>query len=363
MRNPTWTISLRDKVDALKRAVDLRDLFVERYPGRFRRSGNWLYGSSPYRRDDHPSFAVNEAVYIDFATGERGDEIDFLMREQGLSFKEALAALETRAGGYFIAPLTPRAATASQPARSEPPPDAWQTVLRTECQRAHEYLFSSQPDARRARRWLRERGLKPKTVWEAGIGFNPAWRETRLRERTTARRVSIAPGIVIPCLVDGALWSVHIRTLPELLPETGDLPKYLFVRGSKTGALYNGDCVTPNAVVLIVEGEFDALLAQQALGNRAVVVTLGSATNRLPPRWRERLNSAARVYSCLDADDAGRRAVKTLAAQLGDKHRALCLPQGKDITEFVVTHRGSLLHWWRGETAQDEPVPVQLRLF
>lgn len=44
-QKPRWSTALRDKVDTLKQAVDLRDLFLERYPDRFRRSGRWLYGS------------------------------------------------------------------------------------------------------------------------------------------------------------------------------------------------------------------------------------------------------------------------------------------------------------------------------
>ena len=55
-----WEASIRNKVDVLKQTIDLRDLFLERYPGRFRRAGRWLYGRSPYRHDEHPSFAVNE---------------------------------------------------------------------------------------------------------------------------------------------------------------------------------------------------------------------------------------------------------------------------------------------------------------
>ncbi|HLU09266.1 MAG TPA: CHC2 zinc finger domain-containing protein, partial [Oceanobacillus sp.] len=246
--------AMREKVDALKRTIDLRELFLERYPGRFRRAGRWLYGPSPYRHDRHPSFAINEDVYIDFATGERGDEVDFVRREQGASFAEAVKLLEARVGGISLA----EAAVIPQwsPSPSEPPPAAWQTVMRAECHRAHTYLFSNTPDARQALDWLRRRGLKKHTLRQAGIGYNPAWRRTRLRDQETGQRVSIAPGILIPCFGDGALWAVHVRTLPEL--NAGQvLPKYLYVRGSKASALFNTDALEPDRDVLIVEGEFD----------------------------------------------------------------------------------------------------------
>jgi DNA primase len=363
-----WSDSLRDKVDRLKRAVDLRELFMERYPGRFRRSGRWLYGSSPYREDRHPSFAVNEDVFIDFATGEHGDEIDFLMVEQNLSFREAVDVLEARAGGISI-PVSDHSSLSSFLTHpSEPPVSAWQVEMEAACRHAQAYLFSNAQDARVALDWLQKRGLKRNMLGRAGIGYNPTWKPTRLRERDTGKYVSIAPGILIPCRVDGVVWAVHVRILEEGLPvrpkgeNRNPLPKYLYVRGSKTGVLYNGDALHDDCAVLIVEGEFDALLAQQELGNQAVVVTLGSAANRLPHRWLERLKAARQVFSCLDGDEAGARATAHLADRLGAQHHVLHLPAGKDITEFVIDHTGDLKTWWRLQTALYEPIPSQLPL-
>jgi DNA primase len=360
-----WSVFQRDKVEALKQAVDLRDLFLERYPDRFRRSGRWLYGSSPYRQDNHPSFAVNEDVYIDFATGEHGDEVDFLRREQGLSFVEAVAALEARAGGVGLPPAE-RPMSPYSPSPSEPPPPAWQSVVRDVCQKAHVYLFSDAPQAKAALHWLQSRGLTLDTIRSAQLGYNPGWQRTRLWDTQAGRRVSVAPGILIPCWVAGALWALHVRTLPALagsnIEAEKPLPKYLYVRGSKSSALYNGDALRPGCTALIVEGEFDALLAQQTLGQNAVVVTLGSAATTLPRRWLARLKEAECVYSCLDNDAAGRRATARLKEWLGEQHQPLRLPQGKDITEFVVAHDGNLEMWWTQATAPDLSKAVQLAL-
>lgn len=130
--------------------------------------------------------------------------------------------------------------------------------------------------------------------------------------------------------------------------------------GSKASALYNGDALEEGCDVLIVEGEFDALLAQQELGKQVVVVTAGSAANPLPRRWLDRLKRAGRIYSCLDGDEAGMRATTVLAELLGEQHQTLRLPQGKDITEFVIDYGGDLNTWWRTETESVAPKPVQL---
>ena len=89
-------------------------------------------------------------------------------------------------------------------------------------------------------------------------------------------------------------------------------------------------------------------------------MTVGSAANPLPRRWLERLQSTRRVYSCLDRDEVGQRATAALAEVLGDLHQRLQLPQGKDITEFVVTYGGNLPVWWRAETERFAPPLVQL---
>src|SRR5262249_44730669 len=140
-------------------------------------------------------------------------------------------------------------------------------------------------------------------------------------------------------------------TVPEIrkfsTAEGEPLPKYLYVRGSKTGTLYRGDFLQAGSDVLLVEGEFDALLAQQILGEIVQVMTLGSAANRLPTRWSAKLKQARYVYSCLDHDEAGERATTMLVKYLGDQHQALALPQGKDVTEFVINFGGDLAAWWK----------------
>jgi hypothetical protein len=56
---------------------------------------------SPFREDRSPSFSVSEEGqrWIDFATGERGDVIDFLAKAKGISGAEAFVELRQMAGG------------------------------------------------------------------------------------------------------------------------------------------------------------------------------------------------------------------------------------------------------------------------
>jgi hypothetical protein len=38
----TWGGSIRAKVYTVKQSIDLRDMVLERYPGRLHRAGRWL---------------------------------------------------------------------------------------------------------------------------------------------------------------------------------------------------------------------------------------------------------------------------------------------------------------------------------
>src|SRR5690606_22239632 len=92
--------------------------------------------------------------------------------------------------------------------------------------------------------------------------------------------------------------------------------KYLNVTGSKLrGALFNGDAVQPDKPLLIVEGEFDAMLAGQLLD--LAVITPGPVSNTLTNRQLEHIRAASVVYILMDNDEAGQGAAQSLTAAIG----------------------------------------------
>src|SRR5690606_18882966 len=99
------------------------------------------------------------------------------------------------------------------------------------------------------------------------IGFNPAW-------RTVGDGCRLAPGIVIPCCIDGELWYLQVRTTAAAR-QSGKVDKYHALTGSKLGALFNANRLLDAAAVFVVEGEFDAMVLGQYTD--AAVVTMGSA--------------------------------------------------------------------------------------
>lgn len=344
---------------ALKQRVDLRDIVRQLWGAPQRSHARYDTYSSRWRDDgQHASFTVYATHYKDFGgAGESGDVFAFLQRELGLNFAESAAWLAASVGGAMPSTgVTAPARPAPAPESPHEPPDArWQQAARKALERAQRYLWSNASDARRVRAYLREvRGLTETTIREAGYGYNPRWDRVEWRDPDTGKQASLAPGIIEPWFADGALWALRVRcrvgNLAAWLGQRDDtwrggetLPKYVNLSGSKqTGGIYNGDALTPDADVLIVEGGFDCMLAQQALGRSLAVVTFGSASTLPSARRLTQLRQARRVYLLLDADAAGQGAQARILDALGDRGVALRLPAGKDVGEYLMQHGGDL---------------------
>lgn len=363
------------QAETLKTALDLRDIVRLMWGAPYRSHHSYNVYHARWRDDgNRPSFTVYATHYKDYGgSGESGDVFSFLQEELNLSFPEALLWVEKHTGTL---PDLPRQRTEqrSRPAaQNEPPPADWQRAARDTLRATQRYLWRDEPDAKRVRDYLRHiRGFSDETIQRAGYGYNANWRRVAWQSPETGRHIYLAPGIIEPWETDGALWALRIRCrvgnlaqhldMPDETGKHGDpLPKYLNLAGSKqSGALYNGDAVKPGGDVLLVEGGFDARLAEQCLRESSqseiAVVTTGSATNYPGRRRLRQLQQAARVLILMDNDSAGQQAQQQLIESLDGKAVSVQLPAGNDVTDFVMAHHGdlvSLLHdalspaWWQ----------------
>lgn len=347
----------------LKQRVDLREVVRQHWGDPVRRNGRYDVHRSMWREDGRrASFTVYKESYKDYGgDGATGDVLTFMQRERGFSFVEALHWLADYCGigTTKTAPtrpvIGPNSYAAQRLAAAAPPAKVWQKVARAAVRQAEVYLWSGAADAQLALAYLRDvRGLNDQTIKAARYGYNPAWRRLQYTHPETGKRVSLAPGIIEPWVFAGNLWAVRVRCrvgnlaaalgLPDDTLRGERSPKYLNLAGSKqSGAFYNGDAVAAGSTVLLVEGGFDAMVAQQACaGTDVVAATFGSATNLPNDLLLARLRTAARVILLLDDDEAGQSAQAKLLAALGDQAVALRLPTGKDVTEFVVERGGDL---------------------
>ena len=276
-------------------------------------------------------------------TGKWGDAIALHRALHHSTFEEAVRAL----CGGDPACARRRAARKTRavedaPDVSEPPPPAWQSRARDVIAQAQGQLWARTRGAAEVRHWLhRQRGLGRSLlkVWQIG------WLSQPLREPaqwwglpTDEVPVYLAAGVLIPCVVDHAVWYLKVRRL-----EPAADPKYVQLRGSRP-ALYLADTFSPaTRLVALTEGEFDALLLWQALRARRCpqpigVATFGSATNRLRDPWTGRL-TGKKLLTLYDNDEAGRAATAWWAAHFPEVV-AVSIPtpgmgvEVKDLTDF-----------------------------
>lgn len=310
--------------------------------------------------------------------GRWQDAIAYVMRRDNVSFLEACKTL----GAGPVDDLVKSAKTSIQVIQAiqvyddSPPDPAWQNAARAYCERAADVLWSEAGAGALA--YLREkRGLTDETIRLYGLGYQPAdgWRSPDLWG-LDGKKVWLSKGITIPCQALGALWYVKTRR-PEPGDELADYVgscesrgKYPQVRGSRP-ALFGADELAGRKVVVLTEGEFDAMLLFQEAGELAGVATLGSAGAALAGRWLWVLRGATRILAAYDIDPAGARGLSKIEA-ISARIRSARPVGSKDLTDM---HRaGSSLRGWLAfnlrkhapaavESVISRPAPADLAAF
>jgi DNA primase len=258
-----------------------------------------------------------------------GDAIKLVSELKSFSFVEAVSYLAERSG----VELEFEGGADSEAARER-------TLRRRTIHKAlaaatvyyHKYLLKSQsPEAARARRYLKGRGIQPSTIEEFRLGYAPprgvsgfVGAAAKLgfdREVLEAAGLLSARGgerfsgrITFP-ISDrrGRIVGFGARALGD------DHPKYL---NSPETEIFNKrellygfpqvlEAVRRERAVLVVEGYTDVLMLYQS-GIKNAVATLGTATT--PAQLRTLSGYADRIYLLFDPDEAGEKATQKVRA-------------------------------------------------
>ncbi len=358
-----------NNLQTIKDQVDLRDVVSHFWGQPASRRRQYDVYASRWRDDGHrPSFTVYADSFKDYGGGgDSGDLFTFLQRELSLDFRDALTWVHDYTQHQPVA-VSPQARPAARRPHNGPPDTRWQAAAARALAQSQACLWSDRLDAQAARAYLNKRGLSDDTIQRAGYGYNPDWVATDWINPDTGRAAWLAPGVIEPWHFDGHLWALRVRcrvgTLSQALgirPDTNRsgqrLPKYLNLVGSQQrGAIFNGDAITDDSDLLITEGGFDAALAGQLLADQPIqAITFGSASMQPAEHLLERVRRAGRIYLMLDADEAGRSQSQHLQTLLGDRAVTIQLPDGQDLTDFVLAggdlaaalRRADSQPWWR----------------
>ncbi|OLC35594.1 MAG: DNA primase [Candidatus Rokubacteria bacterium 13_1_40CM_4_69_5] len=314
-------------LDDIRAGVDLVDLI-----GRFvnlRKAGvNWK-GLCPFHAEKTPSFMVNprKGIFHCFGCGVGGDAFSFLMRQDRLSFPEAVRALAKTAG---VALPEERAAS---------PADSGREELFKIVELAARFYADAlwKPGGERARDYLAKRGIDPEVARRFGLGYAPEGWDALLAfmraERVAAEGLETA-GLVLPRQGGGGFYDrFRVRLIFAIRDVQGrvvafggrafgdEQPKYLnspetpiYTKGNLLYAidLARGTMRERNRA-LLVEGYVDCLMAHQH-GFTETVAALGTAFT--PAQLGILRRYCEEVVTFFDADAAGQKAAERAAELL-----------------------------------------------
>jgi DNA primase len=342
-----------------------------------KRAGTVHKGLCPFHAEKTPSFIVtpDRETWHCFGCGEHGDIFTFLMRRDGLDFREALTRLAERAG----VELSERTAREDRHRRR----------LREALEAAiawYREVFNQAHQAERARAYMAERGFTDTTLERFGIGYAPnTWEAMakRLRSKGFSDAELTGAGLTSPSNRGGVYDRFRGRIIipirdasgraiglgGRILPE-GEGPKYLNSPATalfdKSRTLYAIDlakaAIRREKLAVIVEGYTDVMAAHQA-GFENVVASLGTALTagqvELATRYAE---AVALAY---DVDLAGKAAtdrglLEELGPEMVSKVRVIEIPTGKDPDELI---RADPDAWRRAVEGAQEKKRVLMEYF
>jgi DNA primase len=335
-----------------------------------KRAGTAYKGLCPFHAEKTPSFIVNpdRESWHCFGCGEGGDIFTFVMRRDGLEFREALERLAERAGVEL----------SERSAREDRHRKRLRDALEAAIAWYREVLLRT-PQAERARAYLAERALSDETLERFGIGFAPATWDAltkRLRGRGFSEEELVGAGLASPSNRGGVIDKFRGRIISPIRDQSGravglggrimpdaEGPKYLNSPATalfdKSRTLFGIDlaktAIRREKLAVIVEGYTDVMAAHQA-GFSNVVASLGTALTRGQIELATRYADA--VALAYDVDLAGEAATQRgLLSELGpdqsvSKVRVIRIPAGKDPDELIRTDPDA----WR--TAVDAAKPV-----
>ncbi|MCQ0990131.1 DNA primase [Jiella marina] len=315
-----------------------------------------FWACCPFHGEKTPSFHCEDRKgrYHCFGCGVSGDHFRFLTELEGMSFPEAVERLAGEAG---VAMPERDPAAEEREARRGTLMDALTEAAAFFRQTLHE------TEGAKARAYLRDRGMDPRTQAAFGLGYAPNSRN-RLKEHLTSKGIGKAEVEAAGLVVHGDDIAVsYDRFRDRIMFPIADLREQVVAFGGRamsaeaqakylnspeTEVFHKGEMLFNLAkarraareagTLIVVEGYMDAIMLSQA-GFEHAVAPLGTAMTerQLELLWR----TAAEPILCFDGDAAGIKAANR-AAELalpalkpGRSLRFALLPEGKDPDDLL----------------------------
>ncbi|MEI6627337.1 MAG: DNA primase [bacterium] len=345
-----------NEIEEIKEKIDLGRLFAEYV--KTVPAGRNFKALCPFHNEKTPSLMINtdKKIWRCFGCGEGGDAFTFLMKMEGIEFKEALQQLAQRAG-----------VTLTQYDSKE---DDQKTRLYDICSLAGRYWHKILMDSSRAltvREYIKKRGLTLETVEDFKIGYTiDAWTDTVdfLKKKGFQDEDIFLAGLTIERQSSQSFYDRFRNRLMFPIADlsgrvigfggraldSNDSAKYInspqtpiYNKSAVLFGLYQAkDAIKKEDLCIIVEGYMDCIPSHQA-GVKNVVAISGTALTIDQIKILKRYSNNLAI--ALDMDAAGQRAATRsidLALQEEMNVRVITLPQGKDPGECI---KNNLADW------------------
>ncbi|MGA2059731.1 MAG: DNA primase [Thermoguttaceae bacterium] len=353
-----------DTKERVKQAIDIVELVGAHI--QLRRQGRNYVGLCPWHDDTRPSLQINpeRQSFKCWVCDIGGDVFTWIMKTEGVEFREALEMLADRAGITLEKPKTRQEA---QPGGTFDKRALYRAMVWAEKQYHH--CLIDTPDAEPARRYLQERSITPESIEKFHLGFSPVDRDWILHQASKNENISKiagrakileAVGILAKPSEGGTyydrfkgrlLFSIRdAQARPvgfggRVLPDVATITPAKYVNSpetplfTKSKLLYGLDLarqsIRKNAAALVMEGYTDVIVAHQYGFDNAVAVlgtALGADHIKILKHYTDR------IILVLDGDEAGQRrtneVLELFVAEQVDL-RILTLPEGLDPCDYL----------------------------
>lgn len=351
---PQFITELKDRIDAVSLIGDS----VELSP-----SGKSFKGKCPFHQEKTPSFHVYpvDQTYHCYGCGAHGSMIDFVMRQKGLNFPEAVKMLADLVGLQLPPDGNKTRYTPTELQRFR--------VLYNTLEAATDYYQKTLTESSTGFKYLHARGIQQEIIEKFALGYAPnAFDSIKLALARVDEQTLIDCGLVTQSdrgksydkFRDRVMFPIRdmrgrVIAFGGRVVSTDQAPKYM---NSPQSLVYNkSKCLygmyeawRSNASLnslIVVEGYMDVIaLAQHGIEN--VIAPLGTALTLQQIQFM--LKYCSEYVLCFDGDDAGAtatwRALEHGYSLLkkGQRIRVLRLPNGDDPDSYIRTHGVSQFH-------------------
>ena len=338
---------MSDAVQQIKERLPILDV-VGGYV-QLKKAGRHYKGKSPFTNEKTPSFFVSpdRGMYYCFSTSQGGDIFTFIEVMEGVDFKGALKILADRAGVELV-PEDPKKKTERE-------------KLYALIEEACVFFEQGLKREKTVREYLNNRGVKDTSTTMWRIGFAPdEWRTLKehLRAKGYSEALILKSGLIKKTDESANSYDVfRNRVMFPIADASGRIvafsgramtsdpntPKYVnspeTVLYQKSDILFGYDKarqgIRQHDFSLIVEGQFDLVLAHQA-GYTNTVAISGTALTPSHVSLLQRLSE--KTVLALDSDTAGINSIKRGAELMlarGMDVKVARIEEGKDPADLV----------------------------